>query len=288
MSRERREGKKKAYSDHDGWVNKAVEASLEIWAKWRGLLYLSCLDVFGWRGDGPEKARPKKAGGVSRGSLVLKACCLCAAKKGVEDVCFLPFPKYFSLLIALPMDNRPNNAHELFSRASTPPAQGPAFTPQAQPVPIPQQQQPANASSSDLIDSLFHHIISPQEHPAQLPAGPDASQPNPDNYQVVSAPISPALPLTDEPISSSASAPSSSSQTQAAAQERHNALLSLLNNPQPPAPSTSRPAPAPGPSGSQHPQQVPTPPGSSRSNASPALSQQTENQKILLEQLMGR
>lgn len=178
------------------------------------------------------------------------------------------------------MDNRTTNIHELFSRASTPPAQRSGFQGQPQ-QPAPATQQAQDTASSDLIDSLFSNIMPPHDHQPQQPASLDAPQPNPDSYQVVSAPISPAMPVTDELVTSSSSAPSSSGQT--AVQERQNALLSLFNNP--PTQPAFRPGPAPS---NAQPQQIPTPPGSSRSNVSPALSNQHENQKILLEQLMGR
>ncbi|EAU88362.2 hypothetical protein CC1G_05128 [Coprinopsis cinerea okayama7 len=171
----------------------------------------------------------------------------------------------------VPMDNR---LQELFSRASTPPQNQPNPTSAA-----PAAQQPPNNSSSDLIDSLFHHIMVPQDHQSQQSGSLDAPVAVPEPNTVVSAPISPALPLTDEPptVSSSASAPGTSATT---VQERQSALLSLLNQPS----SSARLPPAQAAQAAQQPQQIPTPPGSSRSNASPS---HTENQKILLEQLMG-
>lgn len=183
------------------------------------------------------------------------------------------------------MDARPSNIHELFSRASTPPAQGSPYLQHQQPQqPPPAPQQPAaSPASSDLIDSLFQNIL-PTQGQQQQPASLDAPQPNPDTYQVASAPISPAMPLKDEPVS--ATPPASSSSPQQAAQDRQNALLSLLNNPQPQPASRSAAAPSNAP-----PQQVPTPPGSSRSILSPpTYPSQSDNinQKILLEQLMGR
>jgi len=193
------------------------------------------------------------------------------------------------------MDNRAPSIHEILSRASTPPTQGQQFPgPQAQQVQqpsAPQQQhapQPPDSSSSDLIDSLFQHIITPQETLTQKPA--EAPQSNPDNYQISSPRAAPPASLKDDQPTSSSSPPAPSVSSPSAAQERQNALLSLFNNPAPVAPPTA-PASASARSvaapSNAPPQQIPTPPGSSRSNASPSINQ-TENQKILLEQLMGR
>ncbi|TFK25084.1 hypothetical protein FA15DRAFT_668959 [Coprinopsis marcescibilis] len=167
------------------------------------------------------------------------------------------------------MDNRTHD-RELFSRGPTPPQNQP-FAPATAPAP----QHPPNSSSSDLIDSLFNHIMIPQDQHQQQSASQDAFQHSAvDVNSAVSAPVSPAMPLTDEQPLSSSSAPGSSAG--ATVQERQSALLSLLN--QPSGPNRSVPANV------TQPQQVSTPPA--RSNVSPSQSH-TENQKILLEQLMG-
>lgn len=225
--------------------------------------------------------------GVTPSRSLVYSACSGALRKGWNACFFLPYP---CTQRSSPenMDSRPNNLHELFSRASTPPAQGSGFSQQSQQPqqPAPAPQQPAGPPpSSDLIDSLFQNIMPPQDQQQQQQsASLDAPQLNPETYQVVSAPISPAMPLTDELANSASSAPTSSTQT--AAQDRQNSLLSLLNNPpgQPASRSSAAPSNAP-------PQQVPTPPGSSRSNMSPPTypSQNDNiNQKLLLEQLMGR
>ncbi|TFK42749.1 hypothetical protein BDQ12DRAFT_676749 [Crucibulum laeve] len=174
------------------------------------------------------------------------------------------------------MDNsRPNNIHELFSRAPTPP---------------PHQQQHqhfsapsshiSNSSSPNQIDALFHHITSPSDQQQQLPQNQNQNQnqhiqhPSGDSF-AASAPVSPLMPFTNEPAHSGTSAASSN----ATPGERQSALLSLLSSP--PSNLNPRPAPAPNPL----PQQVPTPPGSQRSNASPTHNE-TQG-KILLEQLMA-
>lgn len=176
------------------------------------------------------------------------------------------------------MDNRAQERatlQELFSRGATPPTQQP------------QHQQfssgshLSNSSSPNQIDSLFHHLSTPGD---QQLTQQSASQTS-DNYGN-SAPVTPAMPLTDEPSTvSNASAPS------VTAADRQSALLSLLGGP---ATGTAArgnanninntvplvPAPA----------QVPTPPGSSqRSEASPShnTSHNEAQGKILLEQLMA-
>lgn len=171
------------------------------------------------------------------------------------------------------MDNR---HHELFSRPTTPP-QNQGQSTQSAAVPGPQQHS-ANNPSSDLIDSLFHHIMPPQDQQSQQSGSLDAPQPPADANRPPSDSVSAAQPSMDEqqPSVASAQAPVAPS-----VQDRQkDALLSLLNAPPSGSVRTGPLPPVP-----QQPQQVPTPPGSSRSNASPAHN--PENRKFLLD-LFGR
>lgn len=215
------------------------------------------------------------------------ACSLLKALKIWTTAGTVSFHHHPPISVSSAMDNR--SIHELFSRSSTPPNQQPQVTQQSQHQQSQhkQFQHLSNNSSPNLIDSLFNHISSPPDHQGQQ--SPTLDTPSSDNLSA-SAPITPVMPLTDEPLN-----PSTSTNTTNA--DRQSALLSLLSGPGP------RSAPVQNPQQSQQlqqtqqtqqtqqaqqlqqPQQVPTPPGSSqRSNASPP---HTENQKILLEQLMS-
>ncbi|KAH6918752.1 hypothetical protein BKA70DRAFT_1248170 [Coprinopsis sp. MPI-PUGE-AT-0042] len=171
------------------------------------------------------------------------------------------------------MDNR-HHDRELFSRPTTPP-QNQGQPTQSAAVPGP-QQHPANNSSSDLIDSLFHHIISPQDQQSQQSGSLDASQPAADANRFPSDSVSAAQPSMDEQQPSVA--PAQASVAPSVQDRQKDALLSLLNAPPSGSVRTGPLPPVP-----QQPQQVPTPPGSSRSNASPAHP--AENRKFLLDLL---
>ena len=138
--------------------------------------------------------------------------------------------------------------HDLFSRSNTPPA----------------QPQISNTSSPNHLDSLFHQLNAPQQPLQQPPASvqpapqqeqPSATQSN-DSY---SSPVPAEEPATPLPQQTNT--------------ERQTALLSLLSA----APAAPRPTPP-------H-QQIPSPPVSHKSNASPSHNE-TQG-KILLEQLMA-
>lgn len=158
------------------------------------------------------------------------------------------------------MDNRVNPLHDLFSRGSTPPVQQQPFN----------NSHRVDNSSPNELDNLFHHISAPHEQQQQIQQQPQVHSVQSSDAYSTSAPVTPSMSLTDEPLSSAASVPNSSSA------DRQSALLSLLGGAAPVRPAV----------GSSAPQQVPTPPGSSqRSNASPNHNE-TQG-KILLEQLMS-
>ncbi|KAJ7756874.1 hypothetical protein DFH07DRAFT_919930 [Mycena maculata] len=146
-------------------------------------------------------------------------------------------------------NNRSNNQlQDLFSRGSTPPIGS---------QPSLQQYSNSQNASPNQIDSLFHHLSSPDDHQSET--------------YLNSAPSTPVMSSNDEqqpqPVATNIS-----SSTNA---DRQSALLSLLS-----APANPRGAAGP------NPQQVPTPPSAStRSDASPTHNE-TQG-KILLEQLMS-
>jgi len=160
------------------------------------------------------------------------------------------------------MDNRPNLHETLFSRNTTPPTQ-------PQPDQHPFSPHIGANSSPSLIDTLFQNL------PAAAPAASD--QLSNVNKGVD---VHPMEKYDTPPVAPNAPLPGDFSQSGAgSATEKRNALLSLLNHP---APGRSQPL---APSPQAQPQQVPTPPGSSRrSDASP--QQATDSQK-LLDQIMG-
>ncbi|TFK67911.1 hypothetical protein BDN72DRAFT_842508 [Pluteus cervinus] len=165
------------------------------------------------------------------------------------------------------MDNRLPNLQELFSRGNTPPTQPPF------PAPVLQ-----NDSAQSHIDSLFQQLAAPSDQAHTLSQrSSQQSQPQSEPHPTSSsAPVTPAAPPVDEPISTPP-APSSS----ASAADRQSALLSLLGGP-PPA-LASRPQPA---AGTSQPTQVPTPPGpAQRVESSPSHNE--AQGKFLLEQLMA-
>lgn len=159
------------------------------------------------------------------------------------------------------MDNRVNPLHDLFSRGSTPPVQ------------IQQQfnnPHRAENSSPNELDNLFHNISAPHDQQQQVQQQPQVHSVQSSDAYTSSAPVTPSMSLTDEPLNSAASVPNAGSS------DRQSALLSLLGGTAPVRPAV----------GASAPQQVPTPPGSSqRSNASPNHNE-TQG-KILLEQLMS-
>ena len=150
------------------------------------------------------------------------------------------------------MDPRPTSLQELFSRSNSPPAQI-------------QHQHISNTSSPNHLESLFHQLNAPpQQQQAPSPPQPvHQQQQQPINQP--SASYSPAPPAEEQ------AAPP----PQPTNAERQTALLSLL----------SGPAPAPAPRPVQPAQQVPSPPISHKSNASPSHNE--AQGKYLLEQLMA-
>jgi len=161
----------------------------------------------------------------------------------------------------VPVDNRAKPIHDLFSRGSTPPVQPYAGS------------HISSNSSPKQIDSLFHNLTATDQKQPQSHSTVQSS----DGHHN-SAPVSPAMSMSSDPLASSTSTLTTT------ASERQNALLSLLSNPSASSnPGTARPPAGAGPPLSQ---QVPTPPSTSqRPGSSPTHN---ENQgKILLEQLMS-
>ncbi|KDQ60636.1 hypothetical protein JAAARDRAFT_31601 [Jaapia argillacea MUCL 33604] len=135
---------------------------------------------------------------------------------------------------------------------------------QSQVSPTLSHQDPAQSSSPNHLDSLFHNLNS---------SGGAASGSNfggaPANH---SAPATPLSSIT------AASAPSVSSAQGVSAADRQSALLSLLGSVGGSNQAASSGGPPP-------PQQVPTPPGSAQ-RSGPSSSSESQG-KFLLEQLMG-
>ncbi|KAM6500667.1 hypothetical protein JOM56_003681 [Amanita muscaria] len=167
------------------------------------------------------------------------------------------------------MENRAPTLHELFSRNNTPPGQ-------------PQQQQIKNTSSPNHLETLFHQLGAAQQQQQQVqPPPPQQAQQQPQQSLQQSPVVAqstlqqqqqpPAKQINESHVPPEDSAvPSSQSSN---AEQRQTALLSLLGAP------TAAPRPTP-PS-----QQIPSPPVSHKSNASPSHSE-TQG-KFLLEQLMA-
>lgn len=156
-------------------------------------------------------------------------------------------------------DNRPNHLHELFSRGSTPPGQ-----------PYAASHLSSNSSPTQ-IDSLFHNLSAPPDK--QHLQSHTAVQPSEGFHS--SAPVTPVISTSDDPIPSSTSATTAS--------ERQSALLSLLGAPPTSTTNNVRPPAGAGPPLTQ---QVPTPPGPSQRSAPSPTHNETQG-KILLEQLMS-
>lgn len=149
------------------------------------------------------------------------------------------------------MDPRPTSLQELFSRSNSPPAQI-------------QHQHISNTSSPNHLESLFHQLNAPPQQQQQAPSPPQPV------HQQQQQPI-------NQPGDSYSPAPPAEEQAAPPPQptnaERQTALLSLLSGP----PSAPRPVPPA--------QQVPSPPISHKSNASPSHNE--AQGKYLLEQLMA-
>lgn len=164
------------------------------------------------------------------------------------------------------MENRAPTLQELFSRGNTPPSQQQQFSAPSFP------DDPVQSH----IDSLFNQLAAPvsdQNAPASQRA-PKQTEPYPVSN---SAPVTPAAPMMDKPMTSTPPAQSS----QASTADRQNALLSLLGGPV----SINRPPPTSIPLPTS---QGPTPPGPSPALHGDGNNLHNEAQgKSLLEQLMG-
>ncbi|PFH50051.1 hypothetical protein AMATHDRAFT_41111 [Amanita thiersii Skay4041] len=209
------------------------------------------------------------------------------------------------------METRANPLHDLFSRSSTPPIQ--QQQQQLQQQQQQQQQQPQSFAqptntSPNHLESLFHGLSAPhdqqqeqqpekpqvqqqpQQQPQQPPPQPQAhmqsqSQPPVQQQQQMtesyaSPPITSSTQLPEDPAIPAPPPPPPPPPAQTTHTERQNALLSLLGGP--PASSVSRAPVANLPVS----QQIPSPPVSHKSNASPSHNE--AQGKILLEQLMAR
>lgn len=184
------------------------------------------------------------------------------------------------------MDNRHSNNSllSLFSRGATPPIGGiqqAQAQPQRQPSPSPAQPVPESQTTSSL-DSLFQQL---EQSPRAAPE-PTTTTNNynvyPHNLQPYglppsvtnSGPTTPSMSLIDEPTTIVSPAATNA--------ERQSALLSLLGGP---PPTSNRPAPPPPVAPSNFQPQIPSPPGSRKSNSPPSHLEMQG--KFLLEQLMS-
>ncbi len=149
------------------------------------------------------------------------------------------------------MDTRPNPLQELFSRTNSPPAQL-------------QHQHISNTSSPNHLESLFHQLNAPS---------PPQQQQAPSPPQAVHQSQQQSINQPGDAYPTSAPAEDPAPSPQPTNTERQTALLSLLSG----HPTAPRPVPPA--------QQVPSPPISHKSNASPSHNE--AQGKYLLEQLMA-
>ena len=190
------------------------------------------------------------------------------------------------------MDNRHSNSSllSLFSRGATPPIHQQQQQQQQQPQPAPQPQQQAastiSSQSTSSLDTLFQHLDqeprTAQQSQVDLSVTAKMYPHNVEPYGPVSAsihtssgPTTPSMSLIDEPGHILSPVATNA--------ERQSALLSLLGGS---SPANNRPAQPPvAPSLPQQQSQIPSPPGSRKSDPSPNHNEMQG--KYLLEQLMS-
>lgn len=173
---------------------------------------------------------------------------------------------------------------DLFSRGPSPPPQSLQF--QAPPSsqlgdptssPVPSHHDVAPPPQNSHLENLLHGLNAPSSsHVSPQPSLGGSNIYNASQDPTHSGPATPAS-VNAGSVSSSVSAPSVPNA------DRQNALLSLLGAVTSPSGSVQGP-PAVGTVQPMQPQQVPTPPGSTRGSTGPSNESQG---KLLLEQLMS-